>query len=136
MGGLKYIFPILAGKALKGKEPESALDVKLKAIGIIYNLKNSNVANIGERILGKFIENDGKNLEKLLELRLDIFDKLGVINSSKLLILQALDIEDPDCEQAEMIMDQKRTENGYMELLYIDYLLEGLIKDSQIVRKF
>lgn len=127
---MKYLFPILAGKALKSKDPEISLQTKFKALGIVYNLLICSLEGYVDRISGKFSEKNGKNLIKVFELRGLIAKKLSEIESSKLLILQAMDIEIDDSEMVEVVMNQKRMENGFMELLYIDSILVILAENN------
>lgn len=70
--GLKYLFPILAGKALKVKDPEINLQTKFKAVGIVYNLLISGIEGYEKRIAGKFCAKNGKNIVKMFVLRAEI----------------------------------------------------------------
>ena len=50
--------------------------------------------------------------------------------------MQALGIEDGAGDEAEPVMSQMRMENGYMELLYVDYIVGCLVARSEDVSSF
>jgi hypothetical protein len=134
--GLKYIFPIFAGKALKSKDPEIQKDTTKRAISMIFNLVLYLPDQQKLRILGKFVEKNCKNFLTLLNFRAKFMDELDEIEESRDIIIEALKLDKADEEGIEAEMTNRKMESCLMELYYSDFLLAWLGSQNENVRHF
>jgi beta-catenin-like protein 1 len=124
--GLKPIFSIFMGKGngkqveVTNQDNEHVLEMMMS---LFNNLKSDSVERI--RLMAKFVENDYEKVDRLIELRNAVEDRLRPVEQE--MRQQADLLKD---EETQLYYYLERVEHGLFSLQLIDYTLAWLIMED------